>query len=106
MHVDDVAKAAIYFMENEIESNLINIGWGKEITIKELVELISIKTDFEGNIVWDKSKKDGTVHKCLDVSKMNEAGFKPLITLQKGIDLTIDSYCLEKYEKTFKDLLR
>ena len=106
MHVDDVAKAAIYFMENEIESNLINIGWGKEITIKELVELISIKTDFEGNIVWDKSKKDGTVHICLDVSKMNEAGFKPLITLQKGIDLTIDSYCLEKYEKTFKDLLR
>tara|TARA_Y100001970_G_scaffold197305_1_gene240037 strand:+ start:25544 stop:26500 length:957 start_codon:yes stop_codon:yes gene_type:complete len=106
MHVDDVARAAIYFMENEIESNLINIGWGKEISIKELVEVIRIKTNFEGDIVWDKSKKDGTVHKCLDVSKMNEVGFKPSINLQQGIELTIDSYCLEQYGKIYKDLLR
>lgn len=99
MHVDDVAKAAIFFAENPIEETLINIGWGKEISIIELAELIREKTGFSGNITWDKSKKDGTVHKKLDVSKMKNHGFTPSIDLLKGIDLTIESYMNEQVFK-------
>ena len=105
MHVDDVAKAAIFFIDQSTDDNLINIGWGKEISIIELVELIKRKTDFHGNITWDSSKKDGTIHKRLDINKMSDYEFTPSITLEEGIDLTIDSYCNEQLEKPFKSLI-
>lgn len=98
MHVDDIAKAAIFFIDKSIDDNLINIGWGKEISIIELVELIKEKTGFSGDITWDKSKKDGTIHKKLDISKMKDNGFTPSISLSKGIDLTIQSYINEKVD--------
>ena len=104
MHVDDVAKAAIFFMNNATNDNLINIGWGKEISIIELVELIKEKTHFEGDVIWDSSKKDGTVHKKLDTSKMLAYGFKPEISLKKGVELTIESYCNEHFKKSFQSL--
>jgi len=104
MNVDDVAKAAIFFMNNTTSENLINIGWGKEISIIELVELIKKKTHFEGDIIWDSSKKDGTVNKKLDVSKMLKYNFQPKISLEKGIELTIESYCNEHLNKSFQSL--
>jgi len=96
MHVDDIAKAAIFFIDKPINNNLINIGWGKEISIIELVELIRKKTGFNGDITWDSSKKDGTIHKKLDVTRMSNYKFVPSITLSKGIDLTIESYMEEQ----------
>ncbi len=102
MHVDDVAKAAIFFINKDIDESLINIGWGKEISIIDLVELIKKRTDFRGDIVWNDSKKDGTIHKRLDVDKMLGYGFKPSIDLIQGIDKTIESYCLEQLNKSFK----
>ena len=105
MHVDDIAKAAIFFIDQSTDDNLINIGWGKEISIIELVELIKRRTDFHGNITWDSSKKDGTIHKRLDITKMSDYEFIPSITLEEGIDLTIDSYCNEQLEKPFKSLI-
>jgi len=102
MHVDDVAKAAIFFINKDIDESLINIGWGKEISIIDLVELIKQRTDFRGDIVWNDSKKDGTIHKRLDVDKMLGYGFKPSIDLIEGIDKTIESYCLEQLNKSFK----
>jgi len=105
MHVDDVAKAAIFFIDKSINDNLVNIGWGKEISIIELVELIKKRTDFNGNITWDNSKKDGTIHKRLDVTNMSDYKFVPSITLSKGIDLTIESYCNEQLGKSFKSLV-
>lgn len=105
MHVNDIARASIYFMENEFKTNLINIGWGKEISIIDLVELIKKSTNYSGNISWDKSKKDGTVNKKLDVEKMKMSGFKPVISLEEGINLTIESFCQEYYNKSFKSLI-
>jgi len=105
MHVNDVARASIYFMENEFKTNLINIGWGKEISIIDLVELIKKSTKYSGNISWDKSKKDGTVNKKLDVEKMETSGFKPVISLEEGINLTIESFCQEYYNKSFQSLI-
>tara|TARA_B110000495_G_C23036276_1_gene619012 strand:+ start:1058 stop:2014 length:957 start_codon:yes stop_codon:yes gene_type:complete len=106
MHVDDVARAAIFFMKNSIDHNLINIGWGKEISIIELVEMLKKSTKFNGDIIWDRSKKDGTVHKKLDVNNMKKYGFSPTITLEKGIDLTIQSYCNEYFNKSFELLVK
>jgi len=105
MHVNDVARASIYFMENEFKTNLINIGWGKEISIIDLVELIKKTTKYSGNISWDKSKKDGTVNKKLDVEKMKTSGFQPVISLEEGINLTIESFCQEYYNKSFQSLI-
>jgi len=105
MHVNDVARASIYFMENEFKTNLINIGWGKEISIIDLVELIKKSTKYSGNISWNKSKKDGTVNKKLDVEKMETSGFKPVISLEEGINLTIESFCQEYYNKSFQSLI-
>ena len=105
MHVNDIARASIYFMENEFKTNLINIGWGKEISIIDLVELIKKSTNYSGNISWDKSKKDGTVNKKLDVEKMKMSGFKPAISLEEGISLTIESFCQEYYNKSFQSLI-
>lgn len=102
MHVDDVAKAAIFFINKDIDESLINIGWGKEISIIDLVELIKQRTHFRGDIIWNDSKKDGTIHKRLDVDKMLGYGFKPSIDLIQGIDKTIESYCLEQLNKSFK----
>ena len=105
MHVNDIARASIYFMENEFKTNLINIGWGKEISIIDLVELIKKSTKYSGNISWDKSKKDGTINKKLDVEKMKTSGFKPVISLEEGINLTIESFCQEYYNNSFQSLI-
>jgi GDP-L-fucose synthase len=106
MHVDDVAKAAIFFINKDIDESLINIGWGKEISIIDLVELIKKRTNFKGDIVWNGSKKDGTIHKRLDIDKMSGYGFNPSIDLVQGIDTTIESYCIEQLNKSFKSLIR
>ena len=106
MHVDDVARAAIFFMKNSIDRNLINIGWGKEISIIELVEMLKKRSKFNGDIIWEMSKKDVTVHKKLDVNNMKKYGFSPTITLEKGIDLTIQSYCNEYFNKSFELLVK
>lgn len=105
MHVNDVASAAIFFMNNNFDNQLINIGWGMEISIIELVEKIKNKTGFTGKIVWDKTKKDGTYRKRLDISLMTKAGFKPSISLDEGLDLTIESYCNDILKKSFQEIL-
>ena len=76
----------------------------KQKKSKEL-ELIKKRTDFNGNITLDSSKKNGTIHKRLDITKMSDYKFSPSITLSKGIDLTIESYCNEQLGKSFKSLV-
>ena len=92
MHVDDAAKAIIFLMENYSDSEMINIGWGEDISVKNLAILISKLTDFSGEILWDHSIPDGTLRKCLDVTKMIELGFFPSIGLKKGVQQTIIEY--------------
>lgn len=92
LHVDDLARAVLFLMEKYDSPDIINVGSGKDVTIKELAEMIAAKTGFSGKIFWDTSKPDGMLRKCLDVSKISELGFQPEISLSAGIDQIIQEY--------------
>ena len=92
MHVDDAAEAILFLMEYYDSPQLINIGWGEDISIKELALLIAQKTGFEGELIWDTTKPDGMLRKCMDVSRMKDLGYTPKITLKEGIQKTIEEY--------------
>ncbi len=96
LHVDDLANACIFLMENydhkEI-GELINIGTGEDIKIKDLAVLIKKIVGYEGEIRHDLSKPDGTPRKLLDVSKARKLGWQAKITLEEGIKRTYDWYC-------------
>jgi GDP-L-fucose synthase len=103
MHVDDAAEAVLFFMEHEAPPfEFVNIGWGNDISISELASLIALKVGYPGRIVWDSSKPDGMPRKCLDVSRMKALDFTPQISLDKGIEKTIQEYRTLKhiYEDT------
>jgi len=85
LHVDDLAEAVSFAVENKLEDNLYNIGTGKDLTIKELAETIQKIVGHQGEIIWDSSKPDGTPRKLMDVSKMSNAGWKASIELSDGI---------------------
>jgi GDP-L-fucose synthase len=92
LHVDDVARAILFMMENYNSNQFINIGCGTDVSIKELAETIAQKTGFKGTINWDSSKPDGMLRKCMDVSRMKALGFEPSISLQQGIEEMIQIY--------------
>jgi GDP-L-fucose synthase len=92
MHVDDAAHSVLYMLQHYNSPEFINVGWGDDISIKELAHLIAQKVNFKGQIIWDSSKPDGMLRKCMDVSKMKNVGFNPQITLDKGIDQMIELY--------------
>ena len=88
LFVDDLAEAVVFALENKLPEYLYNVGSGKEITIKELAEIIQRVTGHQGEIVWDSSKPDGTPRKLLDVSKIKEIGWEYKTDLQQGIEKT------------------
>lgn len=90
LYVDDLADAVVYLMNNYDESEIVNIGTGIDVTIKELAETIKDIVGFTGEIVWDKSKPDGTPRKLLDVSRLHGLGWKHNIELKEGIKMTYD----------------
>ena len=105
MHVDDLGDAIVFALEkwdpdakeapvdsNNVPLNYLNVGTGKDISIKELSEIISKEFEFEGKIYWDKSKPDGTPQKKLDVSRINKLGWKHKIKLKDGIKRAIVNY--------------
>ncbi len=85
LHVNDLADACLFLMNNYDESELINIGWGKDQTIRELAEMISDIVGYKGSIKWDSGKPDGTPRKILDVSKLSEKGWRAKTDLEEGI---------------------
>lgn len=85
LHVDDLAAACVFLMNYYNESEIINIGWGKDQSILELAELISKVVGYRGDIRWDSSKPDGTPQKLLDVSKLTGLGWQAGIELEDGI---------------------
>lgn len=99
LFVDDMAEAVVFALENELPEFLYNIGSGKDITIKELAETIQGVVGFKGNILWDKSKPDGTPRKLLDVSKMRDLGWSYSTELNEGIEKTYQWFL-----KNIKDL--
>lgn len=85
LHVNDMADAVCFALENTFDDNLYNVGTGTDLTIKSLAELIQKITGHQGEIIWDSSKPDGTPRKLMDVSKMKEAGWQAKIGLEQGI---------------------
>jgi GDP-L-fucose synthase len=85
LHVDDLASACLFLMENYNGSEIVNIGTGTDISIKELTELVKGTVGYEGEIVWDTSKPDGTPRKLLDVSRLESLGWKASVALPEGI---------------------
>ena len=90
MHVDDLADACFFLLQNYNEAGHINIGWGSDVSIKDLAILISSEVGYTGTLEFDTTKPDGTPRKLLDTSKINKLGWRPSITLEDGIRLTIE----------------
>jgi GDP-L-fucose synthase len=85
LHVDDLAEACFFMMENYEDFGQVNIGVGEDLSIKALAEMIQEIVGHEGKIIWDSTKPDGTPRKLMDVSKINNLGWKAKIGLEEGI---------------------
>jgi GDP-L-fucose synthase len=92
MHVDDAAEAILFLMEHYDLPHIINVGWGEDISIKRLADLIVQKAGFQGRLAWDTSRPEGMPWKCMDISRMKALGYVPTITLEEGIEKTIAEY--------------
>jgi len=90
LHADDLGRACAFLLEHYDDEVAINVGVGEDIAIKDLAELIRAIVGFQGDIVWDRSKPDGTPRKLLDVSRMEAFGWKAKISLEDGIRATYE----------------
>ncbi len=92
LHADDLAEACVYLMETYSDSELVNIGTGIDVTIKELAETVKEIVGFTGSIQWDTSRPDGTPRKLMDVSKLHSLGWRHKIELKEGIALAYQDF--------------
>jgi GDP-L-fucose synthase len=92
LHVDDLAEACYFLLQNYNEQGLVNIGCGTDVSIKELAELIAAEVDYHGQLVFDTTKPDGTPRKLMDTSKVNNLGWRPSVELRAGIRKTIQQF--------------
>ncbi|MBU1142754.1 MAG: GDP-L-fucose synthase [Firmicutes bacterium] len=92
LFVDDLADACVYLMNNYSEESHLNIGTGEDVKIKELAEIVKEVVGYEGNIINDLSKPDGTPRKLLDVSKLHSTGWKHKTSLKEGIKIVYNWY--------------
>ena len=90
LHVDDLADACYFLLQNYNQQGLVNIGCGTDISIKELAKLIVDEVGYEGELVFDTTKPDGTPRKLMDTSKINNLGWMPIIDLKYGLKKTIN----------------
>ena len=99
LHSDDLARACLYLMENYSGEEIVNIGYGEEISIHDVAHVVKEVIGFPGEIVWDTSKPDGTPRKLMDSSKLFGLGWRPQVSLKAGIKLAYEDF-LEKYAST------
>jgi len=92
LHVDDLAAAAVFLMQNYESPEIVNVGTGVDLSIRELVEMVCRIVGYRGQIVFDSTKPDGTPRKLLDVSKLTGLGWKPAVALEEGIRQTYQWY--------------
>ncbi len=90
LYVDDMADACVFLLENYDGEQHVNIGTGKEVTIKELAEMVKETVGFEGEIIWNDSMPDGTPRKLTDVTKLHSLGWRHKVELEEGIKLAYD----------------
>jgi len=97
LHVDDLGQACVFALEHwhpgPEEQQFLNVGTGVDLTIRELAEAVAAATGFQGEILWDTSKPDGTPKKQLDMSRLSALGWQPRIQLGDGIHNTVRDYC-------------
>ena len=96
LHVDDLADACLFLMKNYNEKEFLNIGVGHDISIIDLAKMVKEIVGFEGEIILDKTKPDGTPRKLMDVFKISNLGWKPNYDLQKGVQKTINEFKILK----------
>jgi GDP-L-fucose synthase len=92
LHVDDLARACVFLMKNYESEEIINVGVGKDLNIRDLAEKVRALTGFDGSIAFDRSKPNGTPRKLLDVTRIKSLGWEPSIDLSEGIHLTYQWY--------------
>ena len=97
LNVDDLADACLFLMDNYEGDDFFNVGYGAEVTIMELAQLVKQTVGFEGEIIMDASKPDGTMRKLTDISRIKALGWEPKITLEQGLQETYHWFC-NKYE--------
>jgi GDP-L-fucose synthase len=90
LHVDDLAAACLFLLQTYDNPEIINVGTGTDLTVRELAEMICDVVGFEGELTWDASKPDGTPRKLLDITKIKSLGWKPTIPLREGIEHSYD----------------
>jgi len=95
LHVDDLAKACVFVMKKGYKASFLNIGVGEDIAIKELAIKIKDRIGFNGEVMWDESKPDGTPRKLMNIDKIRSLGWKPHISLDEGIKHVIEVYTAE-----------
>ncbi|MDP9083128.1 MAG: GDP-L-fucose synthase [Pseudomonadota bacterium] len=88
LHVDDLADALVYLMNTYEDEQIVNVGWGEDLTIRELAETVAAVSGFQGRLTFDSSKPDGPPRKLLDTARLTSLGWKPKITLRAGIEQT------------------
>ena len=98
LHVDDLASACLFLLENYDSPEIINVGCGEDISIRELAELICDIVGFEGKLAWDVTKPDGTPRKLLDITKLRVLGWHPTISLRDGITQTYDWFLANRVQ--------
>lgn len=92
LHVDDLADACLYLMQNYESEDIVNIGWGEDLSIAELAAMVKDVVGFEGDIVYDADKPDGTPRKLMDTSRLTGLGWRPSIGLREGLEQTYRWY--------------
>ena len=100
LHADDLAEACVFLMENYSDPQIINVGSGNEISIRELAELIKDIVGFRGELLWDTSKPDGTPRKLMDSSRIFALGWKPRTDLATGIRRAYEDYLKSRQPPT------
>ena len=92
LYVDDLADACLFLMQRYDDEQPLNVGWGTDITIRELAQILARSIGFDGDFRFDASKPDGTPRKVLDVSRLTALGWKPSMPLESGVSITHDWY--------------
>jgi GDP-L-fucose synthase len=93
LHVDDLVRGIFMMLENNpYGSEPVNVGYGLDMTIRELADIIASRTGFEGDIIWDRSKPDGMMQKLMDTTRARSIGFEPNISIDRGMEMFIEYY--------------
>jgi GDP-L-fucose synthase len=92
LHVDDMADACLHLLDHYDGSQQVNVGAGRDATVKQIAALVADVVGFEGSTEWDASKPDGTPQKLLDISTLSAAGWRARIGLREGLESTVEWY--------------